>query len=429
MRYKAIDPKLFVRNREKLRSLLPPDSMVIVLSNDTYPTNADGAMPFKQNADLFYLCGVDQEDTALILYPDAKDPKQREILFVKETSEQIALWEGAKLSKEQARTATGIEHVEWISSFDSMLHQLIPQARQLFLTTNEYLRASLVVETANDRFIKKCQQRYPLHHYERLAPLMHALRIIKEPQEIEIMQHACDITEAGFRRLLPFVKPGVGEWEVEAELLHEFVRRGSRGFAYQPIIGSGKNACVLHYITNDAVCKEGEMLLLDVAAEYAGWASDLTRTIPVNGRFTKRQRDVYNAVLRVMRGANQILRPGNTPMLYQQQVLELMEKELVDLGLIDIKEAKKQGPEKPLVKKYFMHGTSHHLGLDVHDVFPPNQTFGEGMVFTIEPGIYIREENMGIRIENDLVIGKTSNFDLMKKIPIEADEIEALMNA
>ena len=428
MRYKAIDPQLFLRNREKLRALLPPDSIVIVLSNDVYPTNADGLMPFKQNADLFYLCGVDQEDTALVLYPDAKDPKQSEILFVKETSEQTILWEGAKLSKEQARAATGIERVEWISSFDAMLPQLIPQARNIFLCTNEYLRANLVVEAANDRFIKKCQQRFPLHRYERLAPLMHQLRIIKEPQEIEIIQHACDITEAGFRRLLPFVKPGVGEWEVEAELLHEFVRRGSRGFAYQPIIGSGKNACVLHYITNDAVCQAGDMLLLDVAAEYAGWASDLTRTIPVSGRFTKRQRDVYNAVLRVLRGANEVLRPGNTPALYQQQVLELMEKELIDLGLIDKKEAKNQGPEKPLVKKYFMHGTSHHLGLDVHDVFPPHQVFGEGKVFTIEPGIYIREENMGIRLENDVVIGKTSNFDLMGKIPIEAEEIEALMN-
>lgn len=428
MRYQAIDPQLFIRNREKLRALLPPDSIVIVLSNDVYPTNADGSLPFKQNADLFYLCGVDQEDTALILFPDAKDAKQREILFVKETSEHIAIWEGEKLSKEQARAATGIERIEWISSFEGMLHQLIPQANHIFLTTNEYLRAQLIVETANDRFIKKCQQRYPLHRYERLAPLMHQLRIIKEPQEIAIMQHACDITEAGFRRLLSFVKPGVGEWEVEAELLHEFVRRGSRGFAYQPIIGSGKNACVLHYITNEAVCQDGDMLLLDVAAEYAGWASDLTRTIPVNGRFTKRQRSVYDAVLRVLRGANEILRPGNTPALYQQQVLELMEKELVDLGLIDMKEAKKQGPDKPLVKKYFMHGTSHHLGLDVHDVFPPHQPFGVGMVFTIEPGIYIREENMGIRLENDVVIGETSNFDLMGKIPIEAEEIESLMN-
>jgi Xaa-Pro aminopeptidase len=428
MRYQPIDPQLFVRNRQKLRDILPPDSIVIVLANDVLPTNADGTMAFKQNSDLFYLCGVDQEDTALVLFPDAKDTNQCEILFVKETSEHIAIWEGEKLNKEQARATTGIQRIEWYQNFEPMLHSLIPQARHIFLTTNEHLRAMVVVETANDRFIKKCQQRYPLHRYERLAPLMHELRMIKEPEEIKIMQHACDITEAGFRRLLGFVKPGVGEWEVEAELLHEFVRRGSRGFAYQPIIGSGKNACVLHYITNEAVCQDGEMLLLDVAAEYAGWASDLTRTIPVNGRFTKRQRDVYNSVLRVFRGANEILRPGNTPMQYQKQVIELMEEELIRLKLIDAKEAKNQGPDKALVKKYFMHGTSHHLGLDVHDVSPPHQPFGEGMVFTIEPGIYIREENMGIRLENDVVIGKDSNFDLMGKIPIEADEIEELMN-
>jgi Xaa-Pro aminopeptidase len=428
MRYQPIDPQLFVRNRQKLRDILPPDSIVIVLSNDVFPTNADGTMAFKQNSDLFYLCGVDQEDTALVLFPDAKDTNQCEILFVKETSEHIAIWEGEKLNKEQARATTGIQRIEWYQNFEPMLHSLIPQARHVFLTTNEHLRAMVVVETANDRFIKKCQQRYPLHRYERLAPLMHELRMIKEPEEIKIMQHACDITEAGFRRLLGFVKPGVGEWEVEAELLHEFVRRGSRGFAYQPIIGSGKNACVLHYITNEAVCQDGEMLLLDVAAEYAGWASDLTRTIPVNGRFTKRQRDVYNSVLRVFRGANEILRPGNTPMQYQKQVIELMEEELIRLKLIDAKEAKNQGPDKALVKKYFMHGTSHHLGLDVHDVSPPQQPFGEGMVFTIEPGIYIREEGLGVRLENDVVIGKDSNFDLMGKIPIEADEIEELMN-
>jgi Xaa-Pro aminopeptidase len=428
MRTQPIDPQLFIRNRQKLRELLPAKSIVIVLANDVFPTNADGTMAFKQNTDLFYLCGVNQEETALILFPDATDPNQREMLFVKETSELIAIWDGEKLSKEQARAATGIQRVEWISSFEPMLHGLIPQADNIFLTTNEHLRATVVVETANDRFIKKCQQRYPLHRYERLAPLMHQLRMTKEPQEIAIMQHACDITEAGFRRVLPFIKPGVGEWEVEAELLHEFVRRGSRGFAYNPIIGTGKNACVLHYLENNCVCEDGQMLLMDVAAEYVGWASDLTRTVPVNGRFTPRQRDVYNAVLRVLRACNQILRPGNTPMEYQKQVVEIMEKELVDLKLIDMKEAKNQGPDKPLVKKYFMHGTSHHLGLDVHDVCPPHQPYDVGMVFTIEPGIYIREENMGIRLENDVVIGAESNFDLMGKIPIEADEIEDLMN-
>ncbi|MFC7338585.1 aminopeptidase P N-terminal domain-containing protein [Haloferula chungangensis] len=429
MRYEPIDPQFFVRNRERLRDLLKPNSIVIVKANDIYPTNADGAMPFKQNADLFYLTGVDQEETVLVLMPDAVDPKEREILFVKETSEHIAVWEGEKLSKEQAKEHTGIERVEWVSGFEGWLHRLVPQVEHIYLATNEHLRAAVVVETANDRFIKSCQARYPLHRYERLAPLMHRLRITKDAEEIKFIQKACDITEAGFRRTLGFIKPGVGEWEIEAELMHEFLRRGSRGFAYTPIIGSGKNACVLHYLENHCVCQDGEMLLMDVAAEYGGWASDLTRTVPVNGRFTDRQRAVYNAVLRVFRGANEILRPGNTPMEYQKQVIELMEGELVGLGLIDAKAAREQGPEKALVRKYFMHGTSHHMGLDVHDVAPPHEPFAEGMVFTVEPGIYIREEGLGVRLENDVVVGKDSNFDLMANIPIEVDEIEELMNA
>jgi Xaa-Pro aminopeptidase len=427
VRYEPISPDFFVRNRGNLRGLLKPNSMVIVHANDIYPTNADGTLPFKQNSDLFYLTGVDQEETTLLLMPDAFDPKDREILFVKETSEQIAIWEGDKLTKEQARAATGIERVEWSHHFDNFLHRMVPQIEHIYLATNEHLRASVVVETRNARFIKDCQARYPLHRYERLAPLLHRLRITKDAEEIRIMQRACDITGAGFERLLGFIKPGVGEWEIEAELLHEFVRRGSRGFAYSPIIGTGKNACVLHYLENDTVCKDGEMVLMDVAAEYAGWASDLTRTVPVNGKFTPRQRAVYDSVLRVFRGANEILRPGNTPQEYQKQVIDLMERELVHLGLFSAKEAKAQGSDKPLVKKYFMHGTSHHLGLDVHDVSPPNEPFAAGMVFTIEPGIYIREEALGVRLENDVLIREDSNFDLMGGIPIEADEIESLM--
>ena len=427
MRSDPISPEFFVRNRENLRALLKPHSMVVLLANDIYPTNADGTMAFKQNSDLFYLTGVDQEETTLVLMPDAHDAKEREILFVKEANEHIAIWEGEKLTKEQARAATGIERIEWSHGLDAFLHRLVPQVEHVYLSTNEHLRASVVVETRNARFIKDCQARYPLHRYERLAPLLHRLRITKDKEELKMIQRACDITEAGFRRLLGFIKPGVGEWEIEAELLHEFVRRGSRGFAYAPIIGTGKNACVLHYVENDKICRDGEMVLMDVAAEYAGWASDLTRTVPANGKFTKRQRDVYDAVLRVFRGANEILRPGNTPMEYQKQVIELMECELVGLGLFSAKEAREQGPDKALVKKYFMHGTSHHLGLDVHDVCPPHEPFAEGMVFTIEPGIYIREEALGVRLENDIVIGKNTNFDLMGKIPIEAEEIEMLM--
>lgn len=428
MRHDPVDPQLFVRNRERLRALLKPRSIVIVLSNDILPTNADGVLPLHQNADLYHLSGVAQEDTVLVMMPDAADEREREILFVKETSEEIAIWDGEKLGKEQAREATGIGRVEWSHLFDSWLHRLVPQVDHIYLTTNEHLRASVAVETANDRFIKRCQERYPLHRYERLAPLMHRLRMIKDPEELKFIDKACDITEAGFRRVLEFIKPGVGEWEIEAELLHEFVRRGSRGFAYNPIIGSGKNACVLHYLENDCVCREGEMVLMDVAAEYGGWASDMTRTVPVSGRFSERQRAVYDSVLRVLRGANEILRPGNTPREYQEQVVELMEAELVNLGLISAREAREQGKDKPLVKKYFMHGTSHHLGLDVHDVSPPHEPFAEGMVFTIEPGIYIREEKLGVRLENDVVIGSGGNTDLMDSIPIEPDEIEELMN-
>jgi len=427
VRYQPIDSQLFVRNRKNLSGLLKPNSAVILHANDIYPTNADGTMPFRQHSDLYYLTGVNQEETVLVLMPDAFDPTEREVLFVKETSEQIAIWEGDKLTKDQARSVSGIKRIEWSESFSSFLHKWLPQVENIYLSTNEHLRASVVVETKNDRFIKECQSRYPLHRYERLSLLMHRLRMVKQPEEIEIIQQACDITEAGFRRLLGFIQPEVGEWEIEAELLHEFVRRGSRGFAYSPIIGSGKSACVLHYVENDKICQEGDLVLMDVAAEYGGWNSDMTRTVPVSGTFSPRQRAVYDAVLRVMRGANELLRPGKLPGVYQKEVLELMEKELIDLQLIDAEEARKQGPDKPLVKKYFMHGTSHHLGLDVHDVAPPNQPFAEGMVMTIEPGIYIREEGIGIRLENNVVIGKDGNFDLMANIPIDADEIENLM--
>ncbi len=429
MRHDPIPSSLFTRNREKLRPLLKPSSLVIVHANDIYPTNADGTMPFRQNNDLFYLTGIDQEETVLVLMPDAIDPKQREILFVRETNDHIAVWEGAKLTKEQVREISGIERVEWSHTFDGLLQQLVPQMEHVYLVTNEYLRACVDVETRNSRFIKDCQVRYPLHRYERLAPLMHRLRIAKEPEEVAMIQKACDITGAGFQRLLKFIKPGVGEWEIEAELLHEFVRNKSRGFAYAPIIGSGKNACVLHYIENDKICQDGELVLLDVAAEYGGWASDLTRTVPVNGRFSKRQRQVYDAVLRVFRGADELLRPGVNPTDFQNQVVELMERELVDLGLFTAKQAKEQGPDKLLLKKYYPHGTSHQMGLDVHDVFPPHEPFAEGMVMTIEPGIYIREEGFGIRLENDFLIGRDRNLDLMAGIPIEADEIEELMHA
>lgn len=430
MRYEQIDSALFIRNREKLRDLLKPNSIVVIHANDILPTNADGTFRLQQNRDLFYLSGVDQEETVLVLYADAQTERDREILFVRETNDHLAVWEGAKLDKDQATSVSGVERVEWSETFESAFMALAPQADHIYLATNEHLRAMRTVETRNDRFIKECQKRFPLHRYERLAPLTNQLRIIKEEQEVETLQKACDITEAGFRRILGFVQPGVGEWEVEAEYLHEFVRSRSLGFAYSPIVGSGKNACVLHYLENNQLCQDGDLLLMDVAAEYGNYNADMTRTIPVNGKFTPRQRAVYDSVLSIFRQANEILRPGITPKDYQQQVREFTEKELISLGLIDAKEAAEQDREKlPLVSKYFMHGTSHHLGLDVHDVTPFNEPVREGMVFTIEPGIYIPEENMGVRLENDVLIEKDGNRDLMGNIPIEAEEIEALMQA
>jgi Xaa-Pro aminopeptidase len=429
-RYGRIDQGLFVRNRARLRELLPEGAVAIVHANDIMPTNADGVMPFRQNSDLYYLTGIDQEETVLVLFPGAAEEKDREAVFVRETSEQVAIWEGDKLSKQGASEVSGIDHVQWSSGFEAHWHRLMPQAESVWLLTNEHLRATTIVETRNDRFIKACRDRYPLHRYERLAPLMHALRIIKDEAEIGELQKAIDITEAGFRRVLPFIRPGIGEWEIEAEYLHEFVRRKSRGFAYPPIVGSGKNACVLHYVDNCGVCGDGELVLMDVGAEWANWNADMTRTVPVNGRFTDRQRDVYNAVLRVERGAAEILRPGLTPREWQRHTLELMEAELVNLGLIGAKEAREQDEEKkPLVKKYFMHGVGHHLGLDVHDVCPPHEPVREGMVFTVEPGIYIREEGIGVRIEDDILIGPERNVNLFANIPAEDGEIEELMNS
>lgn len=363
----------------------------------------------------------------LVLFPSAREPEDREILFLRESNEHIAIWEGAKLNKEQARARTGIARIEWIADFNGILNRLMPQAESVYLSTNEHPRGDLSYGTKSLRFAKECQALFPLHNYRRLAPLIYGLRSIKSEEEVEFTQIACDITEAGFRRVLGFVKPGVGEWEVEAEFIHEFIRHGSRGFAYAPIIAGGLNACVLHYIPNDQPLKDGDLLLLDVAAEYGGWNSDMTRTIPVSGKFTPRQKDVYNAVLRMVRYADSILRPGVFIADFQKMVVAQMDKELIGLGLYTAEEAAAAPKDKPLVKKYYMHGTSHRLGLDVHDVSPSNQAVAPGMIFTIEPGIYIPEEGMGIRLENDYLIGEKGNIDLMAGIPIEADEIEALM--
>lgn len=427
MRYQPLPAETFIEARRRLAAKLEPRSLVIVHSNDVMPTSADGTMGFSQNSDLFYLTGVDQEESILVLFPDAGDEKQREMLFVRETSEYIAVWEGEKLTKEQATARSGIKQVHWLQEFETIFRQVMCQAGQVFLNANEHPRAKIEVESRELRFARRCLNEYPLHSYGRLAPLMHELRVIKSDHELGALKEAIRITDQGFRRLLKFVKPGVHEFEVEAELAHEYLRNRASGFAYPPIIASGGNACVLHYVTNDAPCMDGELLLLDVAARYGNYNADLTRTIPVNGRFTDRQRAVYNAVLRVFRACCQMLRPGVIIHDYQKEVGKLMEAELIGLGLLKAEDVAKQDPDKPLFKKYFPHGTSHHLGLDVHDVGNTWKPIQPGMVFTIEPGIYIREEKLGVRLENNILIGADKNIDLMADIPIEPDEIEAFM--
>jgi Xaa-Pro aminopeptidase len=420
MRYTQINKSVYINNRKRLVTELKSGSLGVFNSNDTMPTNADGTMRFRQNNDLFYLTGVDQEETILVLFPDYPEKKFREVLFLRETSELIATWEGHKLTKEEARALTGIETVLWTSEFSKLLNTMLTMggAEFVYLNTNEHYRADAAVETRDSRFIKWCREKYPLHKYERIAPIMSKLRSVKSKEEIDQLQTACDITESAFRRVLKFVKPAVKEYEIEAEFVHEFLRKGSRGFAYEPIIASGANSCVLHYIENDKACKAGDVLLLDVGAEYGNYNADMTRTIPVSG-----------AVLRIKRAAMKLLKPGVQYFEYHKEVQKITESELIKLKLIDKTDLKNQHPAKPLFMKYFMHGTGHHLGLDVHDTGNMFSKMQVGMVWTVEPGIYIREEGLGVRLENNVVIEKSGVKDLMKNIPVEAEEIEDLMNS
>ncbi len=424
MRYVQLPASVFTANRVRLIEKLPEKSLAILNANDVMPTNADGTLGFTQNSDLYYLTGIDQEDTILMLCPNARDPKYREVLFVRETSELLAIWEGAKLTKAEARKVSGIESVYWLSEFEQILRDLMFEADAVYLNLNEHLRSSSQVQTRDARFVEELRRRFPLHQFARLAPILYRLRMIKSAEEIDAIREATTITDAGFRRLLGFVKPGVTEYEIEAELAHEYIRSRSRGFSYPPIIASGANACVLHYVENNATCQDGEMLLLDVAAEYANYHSDMTRTIPVNGRFTERQKQVYNAVLRVLRACSSMLRPGVMPQEYQKAVNKMMESELIGLGLLDTEAVKNQDPDQPLYRQYFMHGVSHHIGIDVHDVHDAAFPYAEGMILTVEPGIYIREEGLAVRLENLILIGKDGNQDLMEHVPIEVEEIE-----
>jgi Xaa-Pro aminopeptidase len=426
MRYHPINPRLFVQNRENLQKLMLPNSLAVLNANDILPTNADGSLILRQSSDLFYLSGVDQEESILLIYPDAHEENMREILFLRETSDLIAIWEGHKLTKEQATKVSGIKRVEWLTDFPPLFHRLMCECEHVYLNSNEHKRAVIEVETREARFVRNTKTRYPLHDYRRLARLMHRLRAIKSDLEIELIHKACAITKAGFLRVCKFLQPGVTETEVEAEFAHEFIRRGG-DFAYSPIIASGKNACILHYNINDQPCRKGELLLLDVAAKYANYNSDLTRTIPVSGRFTRRQRQVYNAVLRVLRACSKAAVPGKLPRQWQKDAESFIEEELLQLGLLKPAEVRNQNPEQPALKRYFMHGVGHPLGLDVHDVTHTTEPMQPGWVITVEPAIYIPEEGFAVRLENNIVVQEGGNVDLMADIPIEVAEIEELM--
>jgi len=430
MKYHQIDSQLFIKNREKFIAKMQAHSLAVFNSNDIYPVSADSTLAFAQHRDIFYLSGVNQEESILILFPDAPKPEHRELLFLKETNEHIAVWEGAKLNKTQAFETSGIKTVYWLQDFEKVFFELMTQTQAVYINTNEHYRANVVTETREARFISWCQQKYPAHTYLRSQPILQRLRSVKEPQELALIQKACDITKKAFKRILKFTKPGVTEYEIEAEFAHEFLRNRADGFAYTPIIASGYNACVLHYIENNQVCKSGEIILLDVGAAYGLYSSDMTRCVPVSGKFSTRQAEVYNAVLRVKKAAAKMLIPGTLWAEYQAKVGKIMEQELIGLGLLTQESIKNEDPNWPAYKKYFMHGTSHHMGLDTHDYGILTEPMQAGMVFTVEPGIYIPEENLGIRIEDDYVIQEHGEpFNLMANIPIEIDEIEALMHA
>lgn len=428
MKYLPINNEVFTVNRRNFVSRLKPCSLAIFNSNDEFPRSGDQAFLFKQNPDFFYLTGIDQEQSILLLFPECPNPLYKEVLFLRQTNEHIAVWEGHKYTIDEAKAASGIQTIYWLSEFDTILHSIINYAENIYINTNENDRYAHTVPYRDIRMLETLRSKYPLHKYERAALIMRDLRVVKSSIEVELTKKACQITRDAFIRVLKFVKPGVAEYEIEAEITHEFLRQRATGNAYSPIIASGKNAIVLHYVDNNAVCKDGEVILFDFGAEYANYNADMSRSVPVNGRFTKRQRDVYNAVLRVMRAATKMIVSGTVLSEYQEEVGKLMTDELIGLGLLDKHDVAKQDAKMPLYKKYFMHGTSHHLGLDVHDFASRYKAFEAGNILTCEPGIYIPAEGLGIRIENNILITESGNIDLMADIPVEADEIEEIMN-
>lgn len=429
MKYPSLHAELFQFNRKRFTREMQAGTLAIFNSNDLMPRSGDQFYPFRQNAGMFYLSGIDQEETMLVLFPNCPKDGYDELLLIRRTNERIAVWEGHKYTKEEARAASGIEKVLFLDEAEVILHELILLAEGIYLNINENDRFLSPVETCDVRYAHTIRQRYPAHTLYRAQPILKKLQMIKSPYEVELIQHCADITGGAFQRVLEFVRPGVWEYEVEAEIIHEFIRKRCTGHAYMPIVASGKNACVLHYVENNQQCRDGDVLLMDFGCEFANYAADLTRSIPVNGVFTDRQRAVYQAVLRVLREARALLVPGNTLDEYHKEVGRIMESELIGLGLLKREDVKDQDPKKPAYKKYFMHGTSHHLGLDVHDIGLRYEPFRAGMVFTCEPGIYIPEESLGIRLENDILITDDGPVDLFAEIPIEAEEIEELMHA
>ncbi|MBD3747972.1 MAG: aminopeptidase P N-terminal domain-containing protein [Sphingobacteriales bacterium] len=429
MKYQVSNQQLFKKNRENFASKLNKNGVAILNSNDEFPRSGDQIFSFKQNPDLFYLSGIDQEQTILLIFPDCPNAAYKEVLFLRQTNDYIAIWEGHKYTIDEARAISGIQTIFWVDEFWNILTSIIHYADYIYLNTNENDRYIHTVPYKDYRFIEEIKSKYPLHHYERAAPIFRALRPIKSEIEVLYTQKACDITELAFRRVLNFVKPGVQEYEIEAEIIHEFIKNQASGHAYSPIIASGKNACVLHYNDNKEQCKDGDVILFDFGAEFGNYNADLSRSVPVNGRFTKRQKDVYNSVHQVMKEATKMLVAGTIWNEYHEEVGKIMTSELIKLGLLDKHDVEKQDPKMPAYKKYFMHGTSHHLGIDVHDLASRYEPFAVGNILTCEPGIYILEEGLGIRLENDILITEKGPKDLMANIPIDADEIEELMNA
>lgn len=430
MKYDKIDSTLFKENRARFVAKMKPNSIAIIHSNDMMSRNGDAHFPYRQSSDLFYLTGLDQEEVILVLYPDCPRGNQfKEIIFTKQTNEHIAVWEGYKYTKEDASATSGVDTIYWLDEMQPLFNELILLAETIYVNTNENDRAVADYPSRDVRHALALKKEYVGHNFERAQPILKSLRMIKSSPEIDLMQKACDITNTAFRRVLATTEANMNEYEVEAHIIYEFMRQGAAGHAYTPIIAGGANACVLHYIANDQVLKDGDLMLMDFGAEYANYAADMSRTIPVNGRFTPRQKAVYNAVLKVKTEAEALLVVGNNLSDYHKEVGKIMESELIALGLLNKEAVRQQDPSRPLYKKYFMHGTSHHLGLDVHDLCHRYVDFAPGMVFTCEPGIYIPEENIGIRLEDDLVVTNGKPLNLMADIPIEVEEIESLMQA